>query len=303
MKKLRYYFEEVGQCVMCGHSTNKNKVLGQRLNKSQGVKPRDKFGISTSVIQCVNCHLIYSNPQPIPFDIQDHYGIPPEEYWKEGYFTWNPSYFSHEISVAKKLLNSKENLTALDIGAGLGKAMISLEKAGFDVYGLEPSIPFRNKAIEKMGISADRLKLGMIEELEYPNEFFDFITFGAVLEHLYNPADCIERALQWIKPGGVIQIEVPSSDHLISKLLNFYYRLIGTNYVTNLSPMHDPFHLYEFGLNSFKELSKRMPFDIAFHEYFVCNIYHVPGFLHTPLRWYMQRSNKGMQLSIWLRKK
>ena len=60
-----------------------------------------------------------------------------------------------------------------------------------------------------MGINSERLNLGMAEEVEYPNDFFDFITFGAVLEHLYNPAESIERALQWLKPGGVMQIEVP----------------------------------------------------------------------------------------------
>ena len=302
MDNLRYKFNEVDHCNMCCQSSSKNKILGQRLSKSQGIKPKEKYGITTTVMQCTNCKLIYTNPQPIPFDIQDHYGVPPETYWKENYFTWTTDYFAHEISVAKKLLRSHENLKALDIGAGLGKSMISLQKAGFDVWGLEPSVPFRNKAIEKMGINPDRLKLGMIEEIEYTDAFFDFITFGAVLEHLYDPAGSIARAMRWLKPGGVIQIEVPSSNHLIPKILNLYYRLIGTNYVTNLSPMHEPFHLYEFGLQSFKELSKRLQFEIAFHEYFVCMIYHIPGFLHPVLRWYMKKSNNGMQLSIWLRK-
>ena len=32
----------------------------------------------------------------------------------------------------------------------------------------------------------------------------------------------------------------------------------GTNYVTNISPMHSPFHLYEFGLKSFEELGKKI---------------------------------------------
>ena len=302
MNILRYHFKEVEHCVMCGHPNNKNKVLGQRLNKSQGFGPKGKHGITTSVVQCTNCQLIYSNPQPIPFDIQDHYGVPPEEYWNEAYFTWTPDYFSHEITIAKKLLKPQGQLTALDVGAGLGKSMISLERAGFDVWGLEPSVPFRDKAIEKMGINPDRLKIGMIEELDYQKNFFDFITFGAVLEHLYNPAESIERAMQWLKPGGVIQIEVPSADYFMPKIYNFYYRLIGTNYVTNLSPMHEPFHLYEFSLKSIKELSKKLPFEVAHHEYFVGVIYHLPGFLHPILKRYMDKSKTGMQLSIWLRK-
>lgn len=38
-------------------------------------------------------------------------------------------------------------MRALDIGAGLGKGMLSLQNAGFDTYGFEPSIPFYEKAM------------------------------------------------------------------------------------------------------------------------------------------------------------
>lgn len=299
---LSYYFEEITHCEMCGQSTHNHKVLGQRLNQSQGLNPRTKSGISVSVKKCSNCELIYSSPQPIPFSIQDHYGTPPEEYWKPSYFNWSPEYFAYEISVLKKLLPFKEGMTALDIGAGLGKSMISLEKAGYDVYGFEPSKPFHERAIEKMGRNPDRLKLGMIEEVDYPEGFFDFITFGAVLEHLYHPAQSLEKAFKWLKPGGIIQVEVPSSKHLIAKLINTYFKLIGTTFVTNISPMHPPFHLYEFGLKSFQELSKRLKFSIVKREYLVCSISPVPKLLHPIFRTIMERTNTGMQLVVWLTK-
>ena len=96
-----------------------------------------------------------------------------------------------------------------------------------------------------MNISAHRLKLGMVEELDYPENEFDFITFSAVFEHLYHLAKTLEKALKWLKPGGIVHIGVPSSNHLIAKLINIYYKLKGTNYVTHISAMHAPFHLYE----------------------------------------------------------
>lgn len=288
---------------MCGESTIRNKVLGQRLNASQGLNPKKKKGITVTVEKCRNCSLIYSNPQPIPFDIQDHYGVPPEEYWKEVYFKYDPNYFSHEIKIAKELINFRPGMKALDIGAGLGKGMVSLDIAGFDTFGLEPSIPFREKAISKMSVRPERIQLGKIEELSYEENSFDFVTFGAVLEHLYNPAESIERALKWLKPRGVMQIEVPSERWLISKLFNFYYKVRGLNYVTNLSPMHEPFHLYEFSLKSFQELSKKLNFEITFYEYYECNIYNVPQLLHPLLKWQMKRSDTGMQLAVWLMKK
>jgi len=247
--------------------------------------------------------LIYSSPQPTPFEIEEHYGLPPEQYWTdESYFQRTPDYFSRQISTAKKLLSKAEGLKSLDVGAGLGKAMLSMTSSGFDAFGFEPSQPFYDRAISRMNISPDRLKLGMIENVDYEPEMFDFITFGAVFEHLYHPASCLKKAMKWLKRGGIVHIEVPNAKHLLPKIINFYYRLRGTNYVTHLSPMHSPFHLYEFGLRSFEKLSPKLAFSIADHYFDVGTLYHVPRMLHFPLSKYMKLTDTGMQLTVFLQK-
>ena len=303
MKQLHYYFNYIEKCNMCGSFAEKHRILGQRLNQSQGFSPRSKLGISTSVMKCNNCGLIFSNPQPVPFDIQDHYGVPPENYWRPEYFIIDEKYFIHEISTAKTLSQFKDGMKALDIGAGLGKGMIALGNAGYDAYGLEPSVPFRLNAIEKMKIAPEKLKLGMIEEVDYPDNFFDFITFSAVLEHLYDPSAVIQKTLKWLKPGGLIHIEVPSSKYFIAKIFNFYFSLRGTNYVNNISPMHKPFHLYEFDIDSFRHHSQSNNYEIAHYAYHYYEVYFIPKIFHGILKWYMQKTNKGMQLAVWLRKK
>jgi 2-polyprenyl-3-methyl-5-hydroxy-6-metoxy-1,4-benzoquinol methylase len=299
--ELRYTFNAVKNCNMCGASTDRHKVIGKRLNKSQGKNPRSVTGIATTVCRCKNCGLIFSNPQPIPFDLQDHYGIPPEEYWKDIYFTVSDTYFKSEIDQLKKLTSFRPGMRSLDIGAGIGKQMIALSNAGFDAYGFEPSKPFYERALAKMNLSADKLKLGMIEEMEYPEAYFDFISFGAVLEHLYYPGESIQKAMKWLKPNGIIHIEVPSSGWLISKMVNFYYRLIGTDYVTNISPMLPPYHLYEFGLRSFQAHAQRHDYKIVHYEYYVCQTF-MPKLFDYVLVPYMQWTNTGMQLCVWLKK-
>jgi Methyltransferase domain len=303
MKQLRYYFNYIDTCNMCGSTSERHKILGQRLNQSQGYNPKSKTGISTSVMKCRNCGLIFSNPQPVPFDIQDHYGVPPENYWKPDYFNVDKNYFSHQIQTTKELSQFQKGMKALDIGAGLGKCMISLENAGYDVYGFEPSVPFHKMAIEKMNISSEKLKLGMLEEVEYSENSFDFITFGAVLEHLYDPSAAILKGMKWLKPDGLMHIEVPSSRYLIPKIFNFYFRLRGTNYVNNISPMHRPFHMHEFDIDSFRVHAANHNYELAFHEYYVCDVYFIPKLFHPLLKWYMKKTNKGMQLAVWLRKK
>lgn len=302
-KPMRYYFNEVIKCEMCGSPSSGHKLMGQRLNQTQGLRPKKKEGISVSVKKCTNCNLVYTSPQPVPFDIQDHYGIPPESYWSPSYFQWMQDYFAPQIAALKKLMEIKPGMKALDVGAGIGKGMLSLNHAGFDTYGFEPSVPFYERAISKMNIDPGKLKQGMIEEVDYPEDHFDFITFGAVLEHLYHPAASLEKAMKWLKPGGIIHAEVPSSGWLIAKIINFYYRLVGTNYVTNTSPMHDPFHLYEFDVKSFQKLGEQAGFKTIFHEYMVCTIRNIPRPLHPIFRKYMEMTDTGLQLTVWLQKK
>ncbi len=298
-----YRFSAIHHCNACGTSSDNHKILGQRLNTSQGLNPKNKIGISVGVKQCSGCNLIYSTPQPIPFDLQDHYGTPPEDYWLPEYFSWTPAYFRSQILNANQLLRAQSTPKALDIGAGLGKAMLSMAHAGFDTYGFEPSIPFYERAISEMGISKAKLKLGPVETVAYEDDFFDFITFGAVFEHLYDPSFCLERALGWLKPGGIIHIEVPSSRWLISKIFNLYFSLRGTNYVTNVSPMHPPYHLYEFDIKTFEALAQRLGFKIEKSYYTVCSIYGLPKIFHQVLKLWMKWTNTGMQLTVYLRKK
>lgn len=300
---IEYKFLQIEACNMCGQLTNDHIILGKRLNHSQGKNPKNKTGITTTVMQCKNCGLIYCNPLPVPFNIQDHYGVPPESYWQSAYFEVNPDSFKGEITKLKTLLPPERWGRALDIGAGLGKTMTALTSSGFETYGIEPSVPFYERSISQMKIDPTHLKLGMLEEASYPDNYFDFITFGAVLEHLYSPSDSIEKALKWLKPGGIIQIEVPSSDWLIHKIVNFYYkRFRFSDYVANLSPMHPPYHLYEFSLNSFLKHSKLNNYEVVSHEFYVCETY-LPKALDYILKARMKRKGSGMQLCVWLKKR
>jgi ubiquinone/menaquinone biosynthesis C-methylase UbiE len=297
-----YTFHEVRNCNMCGAPASHHRVVGKRLNQSQGLFPKMKVGISTTVMKCKKCDLIFSNPQPIPLDIQQHYGVPPESYWTNDYFTIQPDYFQKEINQLRKVLTIQEGMKSLDIGAGLGKAMIALQAVGFDAYGFEPSQPFYERAISKMGISTEKLLLGKIEDMVYPENTFDFISFGAVLEHLYEPSESIVKAMKWLKPGGIIHIEVPSSHWLIGFFLDMYYQLTFSGYTTHISPMHAPYHLYEFGLKSFQQHASNHSYEIAHHEYEVCYTY-LPKWTNFFIHPFMQYTNTGMQLILWLKKK
>lgn len=285
---------------MCNSSLKEHKILGRRMNLAQGINPRKRIGISTTIMQCSNCGLIYPNPLPIPENFIDLYRVAPDKYWSPDYLRLSDNYFEYEIKRCKKIINFKPGFRALDIGIGIGKCTIALQRAGFDSYGVEPSESFYNMAIE-LGIKKDRLKLTSIEEVEYYPDFFDFINFSAVLEHLQDPSYAIKKAIKWLKSAGIMHITVPSASWIISRIGNLYYRLIGTDYVTNTCPMRFPYHIYEFSLKSFEKNAKINNFRIIFYEFYSWHPFRL-GFLNKPLLAIMKLTNTGSQISLWLKK-
>lgn len=302
MKSIEYKLEFIEKCEMCG---SKNYTfIGRRLNGQQRNLGNEKSGVCLNILKCDDCGLIFCNPLPIPKNIQDHYGVDPSSYWRDEYFYLDENYFKYEIDQAKKLLGGNEsNMKALDIGAGIGKCIKSLSYAGFEAYGIEPSKTFYDLAIQKNSIQKENIYNIPIEELNQDiiDLQFDFITFGAVLEHLAHPKEALLKASKMLKSGGIIHVEVPYSEWLIGSLVNFSYKLKGKPFVTNLSPMHSPYHLYEFGLGSFEMAAKDIGMEVVHIDHFVCDTY-LSGILSKLARGYMQKYKKGMQIGVWIRK-
>lgn len=297
---MKYLFKYIQTCPFCGLTDF--KILGKRLNSSQGKRPTKKVGITTTIVKCKFCDLVFPNPLPIPENLQDHYGIPPEDYWKPEYFIIPDNYRSDLNVWMNSIQKIEVNAKILDIGAGIGKTMIAFEKYGYDTYGIEPSQPFYERAIREMGISPEKLKMDSVESCDFEEGTFDVIFFAAVLEHLYEPAMIINKIMKWLKPGGLVFIEVPSSKWLVNKIVNIYYKFRCSDYVANLSPMHPPYHLYEFSKKAFEIHAAKNNYEIADYRYPICQTF-LPKILDPILKAYMKNTNTGMDLSIWLRKK
>ncbi len=305
-KQKRYGFEVLSRCNMCQSSGESHRFVGRRLDGAHGMNPRKKLGLSTSIVRCRDCGLVFANPMPLPLNFDEHYAIDPELYWRQNESQLLEAHdFSRQIAIFRELFPGVERPKALDIGAGLGKCMVALEAEGFEVCGFEASRPFYQAAIDRTGIDPEKIELNNIHTAEYEPESFHFILFGAVLEHLDQPSESIQKAIRWLKPGGLIFIEVPSSRWLISRLANLYYRLTLTDFACNISPMHPPFHLYEFTLKSFQKNGALQSYRVARHQYHGCSTYlpkFLARFLDPIVKPFMKLTQTGMQLEIWLTK-
>lgn len=297
-----YNFQNIDICFFCKAANENLIVIGKRLNSSQGKNPSNKKGITTTIVKCQKCGMIFPNPLPVPVNLQDHYGVSPDAYWPEEYFVVVPDFLDGFIQQMNRIQNISKGSKILDIGAGIGKGMISFERNGYDVYGIEPSETFYQFAIDKMHISKNKIQNVSLENCSFEENQFDVITMFAVLEHLYDPSKAVEQGMKWLKPGGLLFIEVPSSNWFIGKLINLYYKITFQDYVGNLSPMHSPYHLFEFSKKSFEYHSKMNNYEIAACNYYVCETF-MPKFFDPILKRYMKATDTGMELAIWLRKK
>ena len=105
---MRYEFRPVAACVMCG--SDEAVLLGLRLNSRQGFRPRSAEGIAVSIKRCRPGGLIYSAPQPVPAELADHYGIPPDDYWRT-IEPWSPAHYEKQVADARRLLPYRTGMT------------------------------------------------------------------------------------------------------------------------------------------------------------------------------------------------
>jgi ubiquinone/menaquinone biosynthesis C-methylase UbiE len=106
----------------------------------------------------------------------------------------------------------------LEIGSGVGTNLVVwIKDYGVDAYGVEPAsvgfdAAFRASHIllAANGIDPARVIDAVGENLPFPDNSFDLVYSGNVLEHVQNPEKVLDEAIRVLKPGGVLHMEFPN---------------------------------------------------------------------------------------------
>jgi 2-polyprenyl-3-methyl-5-hydroxy-6-metoxy-1,4-benzoquinol methylase len=120
-------------------------------------------------------------------------------------------YFSSARLDLISFIPAKQNNKILELGAGGGDTLIQIKHMGLaaEVVGIElfdmPESNQRHAAI-------DKLIIGNVEymELNLPENYFDAIICGDVLEHLIDPWAVVKKIVRFLKKDGVIIVSAPN---------------------------------------------------------------------------------------------
>jgi 2-polyprenyl-3-methyl-5-hydroxy-6-metoxy-1,4-benzoquinol methylase len=114
---------------------------------------------------------------------------------------------SQELHRVKFFRRFKRKGSVLDLGCGLGYFMFTCRQFNYDVRGADVSDANASYVRDELHLPLD---IGSIQELDYGKASFDVITMWHFLEHVPDPHDCLQRAMYWLKPDGLIVIDVPN---------------------------------------------------------------------------------------------
>lgn len=223
-----------------------------------------------NLYRCLNCQIVFVRPQPnlkkLEANNVEKYNTEENE---KVYLSMQNIFKDRADKCIKILRQLRNGGKLLDIGCSYGFYLDAFRKNGYKAEGLEVS----DRAI-KYARNILNLKVidGTLDNRSFKKEEFDVVTLFDVLEHFPDPQKSISQIRKIIKKGGIVIIQTPNYDSLIS-------RLTSTKWFWLLIPQH----LFLYSINTLKYFLKNNGFKVLrvstwddYHE-FVSNLLSLVG--------------------------
>jgi SAM-dependent methyltransferase len=97
----------------------------------------------------------------------------------------------------------------LDAGCGAGGYVEALRERGADAYGVEFN-PEKVAAYRRTSREPDRVRVGDLEHLDWPDASFDAGLLNEVLEHVPDERAALRELHRVLRPGGVLVVFSPN---------------------------------------------------------------------------------------------
>jgi SAM-dependent methyltransferase len=102
------------------------------------------------------------------------------------------------------------NQRVIDCGCGTGQYVLEFLKQGADAYGVEFDQRKVAKCYGENPQIAQRVIVGDIEAMNFPDDSFDVALLNEVLEHVPHEKNALREVFRLLKPGGHLLIFSPN---------------------------------------------------------------------------------------------
>jgi SAM-dependent methyltransferase len=192
-------------CNLCGASDY--EVVGER----------DREGQPLRTVLCRACGLVWTNPRPSVADMDAYYAT-----------EYRADYKGQQTPPLRKILRgllgardrrqqlhdllAARPLRVLDVGCGAGEFVYLLRCEQIDASGLEPGEQFADFARRVLGIP---VQTGTVDTAAVPVASLDLVTMFHALEHVPDPRRVLATIRGWLKPAGMLVVEVPNVESTV----------------------------------------------------------------------------------------
>lgn len=167
----------------------------------------------------------------------------------------------NRYSMVKSLCEGKR---ILDAACGEGYGSYFLKKWGAkEVFGLDVDADTVKKAEHLFGSPEVKYQCHTVEELPFPDYYFDMVVSFETIEHLDHPEKFLQEIQRVLKPGGMIVLSCPNDPY----------------YYASMEDFENPFHKRQYTYFDFKELAERY---LGKHVDYYLGV-SVNGFLNMPI--------------------
>jgi len=237
-------------CDLCG--SHEYRVL--YMTKDRYVHIPGSFRL----VKCMNCGLLYLNPQPTFEELQDHY--PTESYYafrsgknsttivnSEALDRWRTvrdvltkplrkvlPFLKGEMEKELAYLSPiHPGMKVLDVGCGAGDALSVYRERGAMTYGVEINAQACREGIRK----GHRMFCGQLSEAGFEREFFDIVRFHHSLEHMPSPRVALFETYKILRREGRVWISIPNHHGIQSMLFGrWFYAIESPRHLFGFTP-------------------------------------------------------------------
>lgn len=197
-------------------------LCGSQTAECVGTSDRDAKPLQT--VLCPGCGLVWTDPRPNSEQTRKFYS---EEYrlqYKSTYVPKRKHVYRETLRAIARFqavsARLKPGMKMLDVGSGGGFFPYVARQQGVDAQGIEPNQGFAQYAQATFGVPTTN---GFFQDVDLPEESFDFITLNHVLEHVEDPCATLGQLRSWLKEEGFLVVEVPNVEATYHAPQNRYH--------------------------------------------------------------------------------